>query len=85
MSKPLPGRLAVAMLGAAILAPAGAARADEPIFGYVYTTDLLPKGQMEAEQWLTLREGRSEGEFHLLQARSGGAAALAQVVKTQEY
>lgn len=53
--------------GAACLAPAAA---DEPLFGYIYTTDLLPAGQMEAEQWATLREDRSEGTFHLLETRS---------------
>ena len=57
-------------VAAAFLASAGPARADEPLFGYIYATDLLPKGQMEAEQWATLREGRSQGEFHALQTRS---------------
>jgi len=57
---------AVAALGLA----AGTARADEPLFGFIYTTDLLPKNQLEAEQWLTLREGRSQGDFHALQART---------------
>jgi hypothetical protein len=53
-----------------LFAAAGSASADEPLFGYIYTTDLLPKGQKEVEQWLTLREGRSNGSFHLLQTRS---------------
>jgi hypothetical protein len=60
--------LCVALAATSFLS--GTARADEPLFGYIYTTDLLPKGQMEAEQWATLREGRSEGEFHVLQTRS---------------
>jgi hypothetical protein len=46
------------------------AQADEPLFGFVNTTDLLPKGQKEVEQWVTLREGRSQGDFHLLQTRT---------------
>lgn len=48
----------------------GQARADEPLFGYIYTTDLLPKGKTEIEHWSTLRDGRSQGTFHLLQDRT---------------
>lgn len=59
-----------AALGVLSLILATPALADEPIFGFIYTTDLLPKGQKEVEQWLTLREGRSQGDFHLLQART---------------
>jgi hypothetical protein len=40
--------------------------ADEPLFGYVYTTDLLPKGKWEVEQWFTDREGQAQGYFHHL-------------------
>jgi len=46
------------------------AHADEPLFGYIYTTDTLPKDKSELEQWATLREGRSQGTFHLLQTRT---------------
>lgn len=59
---------AVLMLAFASLPTA--ARADEPLFGFVYTTDLLPKGQTEVEQWVTLREGRSQGDFHVIQTRT---------------
>lgn len=62
------GRAALA--AALSLTGAAAAHADEPIFGYIYTTDLLPKGQKEVEQWATLREGRSQGDFHVLQTRT---------------
>ena len=31
------------------------ARADEPLFGFSYTTDLLPKRKFELEQWSTTR------------------------------
>ena len=40
--------------------------ADEPLFGYVYTTDLLPRGKWEIEQWFTDREGQAQGYFHHL-------------------
>lgn len=61
--------LAVGVAGLAVAA-AGAARADEPLFGYIYTTDLLPAQKWEVEQWSTLREGRSQGRYHLWQGRS---------------
>ena len=58
------------LAGLAALALPATARADEPIFGFIYTTDVLPSGQTEVEQWATLREGRANGDFHLVQARS---------------
>ena len=57
-------------LSAAIVLAASPAHADEPLFGYVYTTDVLPAGKTELEQWSTLREGRSQGRFHLWQGRT---------------
>jgi hypothetical protein len=60
-------RLALVALPAACATPA---HADEPLFGYIYTTDILPKGQKEVEQWSTLREGRSNGYFHVWQGRT---------------
>lgn len=56
--------LATSTLSLSVLA--GSARADEPLFGYVYTTDLLPKGKWEVEQWITDREGQAYGHFHHL-------------------
>ena len=38
--------------------------AGEPLFGYLYTTDLLPKNKFEIEQWITDREGQAQGQFH---------------------
>lgn len=55
------------ILGTATVYPASA---DEPLFGFIYTTDLLPQGKWEAEQWVTLRQGRSQGNFSLLQTRT---------------
>ncbi len=64
-------RISACLLPLALAAGlAASAHADEPLFGYVYTTDLLPKGQKELEQWATFREGRSQGDFHLLQTRT---------------
>ena len=38
--------------------------ASEPLFGYLYTTDLLPEKKLEIEQWFTDREGQAQGHFH---------------------
>ncbi|WP_443749875.1 DUF6662 family protein [Asticcacaulis solisilvae] len=62
-----------------------AAHADEPLFGYVYTTDLLPKGQKELEQWVTLREGRSEGDFHLWQTRTEYSVGITDRFQVSSY
>ena len=60
---------AISLLLAALGVP-DVASADEPLFGFIYTTDLLPKGKLEGEQWLTLRQGRSQGDFTLFQTRT---------------
>jgi hypothetical protein len=44
--------------------------AGEPLFGYLYTTDLQPKNTFEIEQWLTDREGQAQGHFHHLDMRT---------------
>jgi len=42
----------------------------EPLFGYLYTTDLAPQGKWEFEQWITDREGQANGYFHHVDMRS---------------
>jgi len=37
--------------------------ADENLFGYTYTADVLPKGKWEVEQWITSRIGKQSGTF----------------------
>src|SRR6266480_4914505 len=37
--------------------------ADEPPFGYIYTTDSIRKGEWEYEQWNTLRTGKAAGSY----------------------
>src|SRR5258708_5402399 len=39
------------------------AGADEPPFGYIYTTESTPKGEWEYEQWNTLRTGKAAGAY----------------------
>ncbi|MGE0616209.1 MAG: DUF6662 family protein [Bacteriovoracia bacterium] len=60
--------LACAMLmhGLAACAPA---RADEALFGYMYSTDSLPKGQWEFEQIMTARSGKARGSYFALDMR----------------
>lgn len=44
--------------------------AGEPLFGYIYTTDLAPQGKFELEQWFTDRDGQANGWFHHLDMRT---------------
>jgi hypothetical protein len=46
------------------------ARADEPLFGYVKTTDLLPQGKWEIEQWITNRYRQSQGSYTDVEMRT---------------
>jgi hypothetical protein len=39
------------------------AMADESPFGYLYTTDSIPKGEWEYEQWNTVRTGKAAGSY----------------------
>jgi hypothetical protein len=40
--------------------------ADEPPFGYLYTTASTPKGEWEYEQWNTVRTGKASGSYTAL-------------------
>ena len=62
--------LSVVIPAIGVLLAIGPARADEPLFGFVYTTDLLPKGKMEVEQWMTWRRQKAHGSFNLLEGRT---------------
>jgi len=42
---------------------ASAAQADERYFGYVYSAEVMPKGQTEAEFWITDRRGKDAGHY----------------------
>ena len=46
------------------------ARADEPLFGFVYTTDLLPQGGKEIEEWASWRHQKNSGYFDELEGRT---------------
>ena len=61
-------RLAFCVLS--LLASVIHARADEPLFGFTYTTDLLPKHKSEVEQWSTTRFTKAAGHFWLQENRT---------------
>lgn len=44
--------------------------AEESQFGYVYTTDLLPQGAKEVEQWATWRHQKISGYFDQIDGRT---------------
>jgi len=60
---------AIAMI-AALCGPSLAAHAEESQFGYVYTTDLLPKGAKEVEQWATWRHQKISGYYDEVEGRT---------------
>lgn len=46
-----------------LLSHAPVSTGGEAVFGYVYTTDLMPKGKSELEQWITDRRGQAYSRF----------------------
>jgi hypothetical protein len=64
---------------------AAPARADEPLFGFVHTTDLLPKGGMEVEQWLTYRWQKAYSSFNLWQARTEYSYGVTDAFQLSAY
>ena len=60
-------KLAVA---AGLLLGATVVQADENPFGYLYATDVLPKGKWEVEQWVTTRHGKESGTFFAADLRT---------------
>jgi hypothetical protein len=47
------------------------AHADERIFGFVFTTDTMPHGKFEQQNWLTAGLGKSRGDYQLYQLSNG--------------
>ncbi len=82
MTKSMVGALILSAANIVVLAPA---HADEPLFGYVYTTDVLPKGKAEVEAWSTFREGRSQGRYHLWQGRAELSYGLTNNLQLSGY
>jgi len=55
--------VAASIVGAGLCVATSQSRADENLFGYTYTSDVLPKGKWEVEQWVTGRVGKEHGDF----------------------
>ena len=53
----------LALVVGSVLAAFVAARADERLFTYVQEAEVLPKGGLEFEQWLTHRRSKADGVF----------------------
>src|SRR5262249_562611 len=47
-----------------------AARADEQLWGWVIGAETLPKNKWELYQFLTLREGKNTGSYHVLDSET---------------
>jgi hypothetical protein len=67
------------------LVSAAPAQAGEPLFGFVYTTDLLPEDQIEFEQWLTWRAGKAQGLFNTVEMRSAVEYGLTDALQVAAY
>src|SRR5690348_2415963 len=64
--------VAALVLAASLLA-AGAmpAHADERLFGFLSTTDTMPHGKWEQQDFLTARLGKSRGDYQLYELQNG--------------
>jgi hypothetical protein len=62
-----------------------AASAGESAFAYVYTTDLLPQGAKEIEQWVTLRHQQVGGSYSQLEGRTAFEYGLADNLQIAFY
>jgi hypothetical protein len=69
----------------AALTLTNAAQAGESQFGYVYTTDLLPKGKKEIEQWMTWRHQKSQGTFDVWEGRTEFEYGVSENVQLAAY
>ncbi len=71
---------------AALLSLIGfAASAEESMFAYVYTTDLLPQGGKEIEQWMTWRHQKIGGYYDQIENRTEFEYGLADNLQVGLY
>lgn len=78
-----PRTLILAMI--ALLAAIFPARADEPVFGFIYTTDLLPKGKREVEKWMTWRHQKAHGYYDQLENRTEFSYGITDAFQLSGY
>jgi len=74
-----------AILTTFIVTTGSSAFAEESIFGFVYTTDLLPQGGKEIEQWLTWRHQKIAGTYDQLEGRTEFEYGLASNLQAAVY
>src|SRR5882724_12258113 len=59
--------------------------ADERLFTYTYQAEVLPKGALEFEQWITNRNGRASGVYSAFDLREEFEAGLTDKLTTAVY
>ncbi len=68
-----------------LLAAAAGLHADERLFGYVYEAEVLPKGAMEFEQWITNLNGKDQGVYSRFNLREEFETGLTDRLTTALY
>lgn len=63
----LTGAGALAIASGFMIMPA---HADEPLFGFIYTTDLLPQDKWEVTEQIQWRSGKSHGSYNVWETRT---------------
>jgi len=76
------GTLAVWLVLAGI---SGSALKAADTFGYLYTTDTLPRHKFEFEQWITDREGQAHGYYHGVELRTEGEFGITNNLQVSLY
>lgn len=79
------GQWVAALAGGLLAATASSACADEPLFGNVNATDLLPKAKMQVEQWVGFKTGNALGGFHAQEGRTEFDYGLTSSVQVTGY
>jgi hypothetical protein len=74
-----------ALLAAFLATTSSAAVAEESMFGFVYTTDLLPQGGKEIEQWVTWRHQKIGGTYDQLEGRTEFEYGLSSNLQAAVY
>ena len=77
--------IGVWVLAATLVLVNSAASAGESAFAYVYTTDLLPQGAKEIEQWVTVRHQQIGGSFDQIEGRTAFEYGLADNLQVAFY
>ncbi len=74
-----------AVAAIALCLVAQSASAAESPFGWIYTTDIHPKGQKEFEQWVELQQGQSRGAYSNLRLREEFEFGITDRYQTSIY